>query len=158
MKRGLDAAGIKIDGRGHPDEPERVEAAHRVPHRSVGNVYRADAGPHAVQSRRSVIPIDDLKRLNRIMRTKTLLAFASLALAALLAAPAMAQLAPPNGNRGVSMGHLHLTVKDVNAQKKFWTDFGGRPVKNGMLDLIEFPGVYVMLRQGDPMPPRWARS
>jgi len=48
------------------------------------------------------------------------------------------------------MGHLHLVVKDVEASRKFWTDFGGRPVKNGMLDLIELPGVYVMLRQGEP--------
>ena len=87
----------------------------------------------------------------KMLRSKLLLAFASLALAGMLATPAMAQLAPPNGNRGVSMGHLHLTVKDVDAQRKFWTDFGGRPVKNGMLDLIEFPGVYIMLRQGDPM-------
>src|ERR1700677_4928035 len=84
-------------------------------------------------------------------RSKLFLAFASLALAGILAAPATAQLAPPGGNRGVSMGHLHLTVTDVDAQKKFWTDFGGRPVKDGMLDMIEFPGVYVLLRKGDPM-------
>jgi len=83
------------------------------------------------------------------MRKVTLLTCASLALA-FLATPALAQLAPPNGNRGVSMGHLHLIVKDVEAQKKFWTDFGGRPVKNGALDLIELPGVYIMLRQGEP--------
>ena len=83
------------------------------------------------------------------MRT-TVLALAGFALAGMLATPAMAQLAPPNGNRGVSMGHLHLLVKDVDAQRKFWTDFGGRPVKNGMLDLIELPGVYIMLRQGEP--------
>jgi len=73
-----------------------------------------------------------------------------LALAGFLAAPASAQLLPPNGNRAVSMGHLHLTVADVDAQRKFWTDFGGKPVKNGMLDLIEFPGIYVMLRKGTP--------
>lgn len=83
------------------------------------------------------------------MRT-TLLAFAGFALAGMLAAPVAAQLVPPNGNRGVSMGHLHLIVKDVEAARKFWTDFGGRPVKNGMLDLIELPGVYIMLRQGEP--------
>jgi len=51
------------------------------------------------------------------------------------------------------MGHLHLTVKDVDAQRKFWMAFGGNPVKNGNLELIEFPGVYVMLRQGDPTGP-----
>ena len=66
-------------------------------------------------------------------------------------APAAAQLAPPASNRGVSMGHLHIRVKDVAAQKKFWTDFGGKPVKNGNLELIELPGVYIQFRQGDAM-------
>lgn len=84
------------------------------------------------------------------MQSKLLLTVAGFALAGIVGTPAMAQLAPPNSNRGVSMGHLHLTVKDVDAAKKFWTDFGGKPVKNGMLDLIEFPGVYVMLRKGEP--------
>jgi catechol 2,3-dioxygenase-like lactoylglutathione lyase family enzyme len=80
-----------------------------------------------------------------------ILSISGLALAGILAAPvANAQLVPPSGNRGVSMGHLHLIVKDVDAQTKFWTDFGGRPVKNGMLNLIELPGVYIMLRQGEP--------
>jgi len=72
------------------------------------------------------------------------------ALASLAAAPLLAQLAAPTGNRGVAMGHLHLVVKDVDAQRKFWVAFGGTPVKNGNLELIGFPGVYVMLRQGDP--------
>src|SRR5579872_7334971 len=79
------------------------------------------------------------------MRTRFLVALASL-----MAAPLVAQLAPPTGNRGVSMGHLHLTVKDVDAQRKFWVAFGGTPVKNGTLELIELPGVYIMLRSGDP--------
>ena len=48
------------------------------------------------------------------------------------------------------MGHLHLLVRDVDAQRKFWVAFGGTPVKNGSLDLIALPGVYVMLRQGEP--------
>lgn len=48
------------------------------------------------------------------------------------------------------MGHLHLIVRDVDAQRKFWVALGGTPVKNGTLDLIEFPGVFVMLRQGTP--------
>ena len=52
------------------------------------------------------------------------------------------------------MGHVHLAVKDVAAQKHFWTDImGGTLVKNGPLELIEFPGVYIMLRQADPSGP-----
>jgi len=69
---------------------------------------------------------------------------------ALLPVPVTAQLATPAGNRSVVMGHLHLLVRDVDAQRKFWVAFGGTPVKNGSLDLIALPGVYVMLRQGEP--------
>ncbi|MEQ1884194.1 MAG: VOC family protein [Bryobacteraceae bacterium] len=71
-------------------------------------------------------------------------------LAALAGAPAFAQLAPIRSDRGVTMGHLHLVVRDVDAAKKFWTDFGGKPVKNNQLELIEFPNIYIMLRKGEP--------
>jgi catechol 2,3-dioxygenase-like lactoylglutathione lyase family enzyme len=78
------------------------------------------------------------------MRTITLLSF----LVAMVA-PAPAQLAAPN-DAGVAMGHYHLVVKDLEAQKRFWSTMGGKPVQNGQLQLIQFPGVFVMLRQGDP--------
>jgi catechol 2,3-dioxygenase-like lactoylglutathione lyase family enzyme len=80
--------------------------------------------------------------------------FALAFLAAVFAAvPACAQLAPANG-AGVTMGHIHLFVKDVEAQKKFWTaEMGGKVVQNGPLMLIQFPGVYIMLRQADPSGP-----
>jgi catechol 2,3-dioxygenase-like lactoylglutathione lyase family enzyme len=73
-----------------------------------------------------------------------------LALAVLSITPAVAQLAPPN-EAGVTLGHFHLIVKDVDAQKHFWVSIlGGKVVKNGPLELIEFPGVYIMLRRGEP--------
>jgi catechol 2,3-dioxygenase-like lactoylglutathione lyase family enzyme len=72
-----------------------------------------------------------------------------LALVAVAVSPAFAQLAAPN-DAGVAMGHLHLVVKDLDAQKKFWAMMGGVPVQNGQLALIQFPGTFVMLRQGDP--------
>jgi catechol 2,3-dioxygenase-like lactoylglutathione lyase family enzyme len=80
--------------------------------------------------------------------------FELLAIAAVFAAlPAWAQLAPPNA-AGVTMGHIHLFVKDVDAQKKFWTTtMGGTVVTNGPLMLIQFPGVYIMLRQAEPTGP-----
>ena len=75
------------------------------------------------------------------------------ALAVFTAAPLAAQLAPPNA-AGVRMGHIHLVVKDVAAQKQFWTDMmGGAVVTNGPLELIQFPGVFIMLRQGAPTGP-----
>jgi catechol 2,3-dioxygenase-like lactoylglutathione lyase family enzyme len=61
---------------------------------------------------------------------------------------AHAQLSAPNAD-GVAMGHIHLTVRDIDASKSFFTLLGGTPVTNGPLQLIEFPGVYVMLRKGD---------
>src|SRR4051812_28188252 len=63
--------------------------------------------------------------------------------------PALAQLAAPNAI-GVSMGHMHLTVRDMDANKNFFTLLGGVPVANGPLQLIRFPGMFVMLRKGEP--------
>ena len=57
---------------------------------------------------------------------------------------------------GVTMGHVHLAVTDVDAQKQFWTSMmGGTLVKNGPLELIQFPGVFIMLRKAEPfrLPP-----
>jgi catechol 2,3-dioxygenase-like lactoylglutathione lyase family enzyme len=81
---------------------------------------------------------------------KTILA---LGLAALTSASAFGQLAPPN-EAGVTLGHIHLAVKDVAAQEHFFTDaMGGSMVKNGPLSLIQFPGVYIMLRKAEPSGP-----
>jgi catechol 2,3-dioxygenase-like lactoylglutathione lyase family enzyme len=60
-----------------------------------------------------------------------------------------AQLASP-GESGVVMGHLHLTVKDLEAHRTFWAALGGTPVQNGPLALIQLPGTFVMLRQATP--------
>jgi catechol 2,3-dioxygenase-like lactoylglutathione lyase family enzyme len=63
---------------------------------------------------------------------------------------ALGQTAPPNAT-GISMGHLHLLVRDVDAHKKLWVDtLGGQVVKSGPLELIKFPGVFVGLRKGEP--------
>jgi len=60
-----------------------------------------------------------------------------------------AQLAAP-GESGVVMGHVHLAVHDLEAHRRFWAAFGGTPVQNGTLQLIQFPGTFVMLRQAEP--------
>jgi catechol 2,3-dioxygenase-like lactoylglutathione lyase family enzyme len=67
-------------------------------------------------------------------------------LTAMSTQPVRAQLAPA-GEAGVVMGHLHLTVTDLDAQQKFWAALGGTPVQNGPLALIQFPGTFVMLRK-----------
>ena len=76
-----------------------------------------------------------------------------LAIAILWVTPAFAQLVGPN-QIGIAMGHVHLAVADVEAQKQFWISvMGGTLVKNGPLELIQFPGVFIMLRKAEPSPP-----
>jgi len=48
------------------------------------------------------------------------------------------------------MGHLHLTAKDGAEGRKFWAAMGGAEVQNGALQLIQFPGTFVMIRQAQP--------
>jgi catechol 2,3-dioxygenase-like lactoylglutathione lyase family enzyme len=73
----------------------------------------------------------------------------SCVIACLWTDPAEAQLASP-GEGGVAMGHVHLVARDVEASRRFFTSLGGTPVQNGSLQLIQFPGVFVMLRQAEP--------
>jgi catechol 2,3-dioxygenase-like lactoylglutathione lyase family enzyme len=64
------------------------------------------------------------------------------------ATPAAGQLATPNAE-GVSLGHIHLYVSDVAAQQKFWATLGGVPVANQRLEMIQFPGVFILIRRGE---------
>jgi len=69
-------------------------------------------------------------------------------LAAALTMPLAGQLAPPNA-AGVSVGHMHLYVSNVEAHQKFWTLLGGVPVANQRLQMIQFPGVMILYRKGE---------
>lgn len=76
-----------------------------------------------------------------------------LLLAVLSIVPARAQLVEPN-QIGVRMGQVHLAVKDVDAQKHFWVSvMGGTLVKNGPLELIQFPEVFIVLSKADAVAP-----
>jgi extradiol dioxygenase family protein len=67
------------------------------------------------------------------------------------AAPAHSQLAAPN-DAGVTLAQIHLRVRDVEKQRAFWiSEIGGRPLKNGPIDLIEFPGVYITIEKAEPL-------
>src|SRR5687767_4194942 len=59
----------------------------------------------------------------------------------------IAQLSPPNTS-GVTMGHLHYQVRDVEANKKFWMALGGKPAKLRATEVVKFPDVLVFLSQG----------
>src|SRR6266550_4726138 len=61
---------------------------------------------------------------------------------------AFAQLAPPNAS-GVSAGHVHINAKDVDDQVRFWTTVGGRSVQREKLTMVQFPGIYVLVRKQD---------
>src|SRR6266849_7242803 len=60
-----------------------------------------------------------------------------------------AQLAAPN-ETGVTMGHVHLVVQDLEAGKKFWLAMGATPMKLGANEVMKFPGVFILLRKGEP--------
>lgn len=67
----------------------------------------------------------------------------------LAAAPAAAQLAPFNG-AGVTIGHIHLNVTDIEAHERFWVLLGGVPFPSENLlpqKMIQFPGIYILLRK-----------
>jgi glucose/arabinose dehydrogenase/extradiol dioxygenase family protein len=65
-----------------------------------------------------------------------------------------AQLAAPN-SAGVAMGHLHYRVRDVEANKRFWTTLGGQAVDRGRqgaagaVEIVKFPDVLVFLERGE---------
>jgi len=64
-----------------------------------------------------------------------------------------AQLTPPNES-GVSMGHVHLVVRDVEAQKKIWTEVLGAQITHaGTLELLKIPGTYILLTATKTDPP-----
>lgn len=78
-----------------------------------------------------------------------------LVLSALLAlvltgvAPAHAQLAPPN-SAGITYGHVHLTVKDIELHKRLWVDhFGGTVVQKGPLTAVKLPNMLIAFRVAD---------
>ena len=59
-----------------------------------------------------------------------------------------AEIPAPN-TAGVSNGHLHLNVRDVEANTKFFAALGGTPLKD-QPGVVEFPDVVVRLRQEEP--------
>jgi catechol 2,3-dioxygenase-like lactoylglutathione lyase family enzyme len=76
--------------------------------------------------------------------------FSLAALAATLFAQlSFAQLAGPN-DAGVSMGHVHLTVPDPDAQIKVWVDvLGATASKDGFLNLVKLPGIFIIVTKAD---------
>jgi catechol 2,3-dioxygenase-like lactoylglutathione lyase family enzyme len=79
--------------------------------------------------------------------------FLSLTLLLAVAGPARAQLSPMNA-AGVTYGHVHLNVSDVEVHKKLFVDiFGGTFVQKGPLMTVKFPNMLVALTQRAPTGP-----
>jgi len=59
-----------------------------------------------------------------------------------------AQIAAPNA-AGIAMGHLHYRVADIQAERDFWVGLGGEPGEFAAGATVQFPGVIILLSQGD---------
>jgi catechol 2,3-dioxygenase-like lactoylglutathione lyase family enzyme len=54
----------------------------------------------------------------------------------------------------IRIGHYHLNVTSIDAHKKFWADtLGGRAMKFGGIDVIEFPDAFIFLHVQKPTGP-----
>jgi predicted enzyme related to lactoylglutathione lyase len=86
------------------------------------------------------------------MRLKPAIRILSVAmfLVLLFSSVSFAQLTPMNES-GVTMGHVHLLVPDVEAHKKLWADlFGAQVTRAGQLEIIKIPGLIALIIKGDP--------
>jgi catechol 2,3-dioxygenase-like lactoylglutathione lyase family enzyme len=81
--------------------------------------------------------------------TRSLILFAS------LVAPVSASFAElSNRDAPIIVGHYHLNVTSVEDHKKFWVDtLGGTATTIGGIDAVEFPDVYIFLREQPPTGP-----
>jgi catechol 2,3-dioxygenase-like lactoylglutathione lyase family enzyme len=70
-----------------------------------------------------------------------------------LVSPAQAQLAVPN-EAGLTYGHVHLNVSDVELHKRLWVEhFGGVVTQKGSLVAVRLPGFLVALSAREPTGP-----
>lgn len=76
--------------------------------------------------------------------------FTSLFMLCLLSAPAYSQLATPNA-AGLTYGHVHLNVSDIEEHKRIWTEhFNGVVVQKGFLTAVRLPNMLVALTESEP--------
>jgi len=76
------------------------------------------------------------------------------AIAACLSVPliSQAQTAAPNST-GISAGHTHLIVPNVAKHREIWKLLGGVERSSGRLQTLMFPGMHILLREGNPTAP-----
>src|ERR1700724_1901758 len=75
------------------------------------------------------------------------------AILGLVALPAFAQLVS-HADAPIRIGHYHLNVTSVEAHKTFWAGtLGGKAIKFGDIDVIEFPDAFIFLHVQKPAGP-----
>src|SRR6476619_1655582 len=75
------------------------------------------------------------------------------AIFALAALPGFAQLVS-HADAPIRIGHYHLNVTSVEAHKKFWAGtLGGKAMKFGSIDVVEFPDAFIFLHVQKPAGP-----
>lgn len=68
----------------------------------------------------------------------------------LLPAISAAQIPVDKNAQGVSMGHIHLMVPDLQQARQMWLDFGAWEVSSGRLRMMAIPGIYILLTEREP--------
>jgi catechol 2,3-dioxygenase-like lactoylglutathione lyase family enzyme len=68
------------------------------------------------------------------------------------ATPSQAQLPVPNGT-GISTGHAHFVVTNREQHVEIWKTLGGTVGASGSLNYLAFPGIFILLTEGQPTAP-----
>ena len=72
---------------------------------------------------------------------------------ALVPVPVQGQLASFDAS-GMTFGHVHLNVSDLDTHRELWTEqFGGVVVERGFLTAVRFPGMVLVLTEQPPTGP-----
>src|SRR6185436_5903016 len=83
------------------------------------------------------------------MKRIVILAFAASVMAA---GPALAQRMPFN-ETGIAMGHWHMNSQNVETNKKLLAAMGGKTIKPGAFEIVNFPGISIFLHRAPLTPP-----
>jgi catechol 2,3-dioxygenase-like lactoylglutathione lyase family enzyme len=76
----------------------------------------------------------------------------AVAASVMAAGPALAQRMPFN-EAGITMGHWHMNSQNVETNKRLFVAMGGKTIKPGASEIVNFPGVSIFLHQGPLTPP-----
>ena len=70
----------------------------------------------------------------------------AVAASVMAAGPALAQRMPFN-EAGITMGHWHMNSQNVETNKRLFVAMGGKTIKPGDFEIVNFPGVSVFLHR-----------